>query len=133
MSDCLEFSVKVLRGTDVVGSSSKGSDDAVLGGVGSAGGVLRVEVGVSRFPVYRGGFVRVNEYVKERNRSVRGRMLLSKVEVFSEGVEEGEEGFGVLSVSECSKSIVDEMRVGVGRVRRGREGQSLDLCESYLC
>ena len=36
MSDCLEFSVKVLRGTDVVGSSSKGSDDAVLGGVSTS-------------------------------------------------------------------------------------------------
>ncbi len=81
----------MLRGTHVADSSSRGSDDAVLRRVGRAGGVLRVEVGVSRFPVYRGGFVRVNEYVKERNRSVRGRMLLSKVEVFSEGVEEGEE------------------------------------------
>ena len=35
MSDGLEFSVKVnLRGTDVVSSSSKGSDDTVLRGVG---------------------------------------------------------------------------------------------------
>ncbi len=109
MSDCLEFSVKVLRGTHVVGSSSKGSDDAVLGGVGSAGGVLRVEVGVSRFPVYRGGLVRVNLYVEERNRSVRGRMLLSKIEVFSEAVEEREEGFSVSFVPECSESIVDAM------------------------
>ncbi len=39
----------MLWGTDVVGSSSKGSDDAVLGGVGRAVGVLRVEVGVCRF------------------------------------------------------------------------------------
>ena len=123
----------MLRGTDVVGSSSKGSDDAVLRRVSRAGGVLRVEVGVGRFPVHRGGLVRVNQYVEERNRSVRGRMLLSKVEVFSEGVEEGEEGFSMLFIPEGSKSIVDEMRVGVRRVWRGREGQGLDLCKSYLC
>ena len=43
VSDSLEFSIQVLRGAGVVGSSCEGSDDAVLGGVGSVGGVLGVE------------------------------------------------------------------------------------------
>ena len=91
MSDCLEFSVEVLGRTDVVGSSSQGSNNAVLRGVGRAGGVLRVEVCVSRFPVHRGGFVVVDKDVEERNGSVRKRVFLGKVEVFSKGVQKGEE------------------------------------------
>ena len=39
---CLELGVEVLRGTEVVGSSGQGSDDAVLGGVRGAGRVLHV-------------------------------------------------------------------------------------------
>ena len=44
-------------------------------------------------------------------------MFLGKGEVFSEGVEEGEEGFSVGSVSECSKAVVHEVRVEVRGVR----------------
>ena len=39
----------MLRRAEVVGPSCEGSDDAVLGGVGGAGGILRVEVGMCRF------------------------------------------------------------------------------------
>ena len=39
----------MLRRADVVGPPCEGSDDAVLGGIGDAEGVLGVEVGVSLF------------------------------------------------------------------------------------
>ena len=65
VSDSLELSVQVLRRTDIVGSSCEGSDDAVLGGVGGAGVVLRVEVGMSGLPVNRGGLVWMDKHVKE--------------------------------------------------------------------
>ena len=65
VSDSLELSVQVLRRTDIVGSSCEGSDDTVLRGVGRAGGVLGVEVGVGRLPVDGGGLIRVDEDVEE--------------------------------------------------------------------
>ena len=117
MSYCLKFCVQVLGGADVVGSPGEGSDDAVLRGVGGAGGVLRVEVGVGRFTVDGGGLVRMDEDVEEGDRSVRGRVFLGEGEVFSEGVEEVEVGFSVGSVSESSKAVVHEVAVGVGRIR----------------
>ena len=65
VSNGLKFSVQVLRRADVVGSSCEGSDDTVLRGVGRAGGVLGVEVGVGRLPVDGGGLIRVDEDVEE--------------------------------------------------------------------
>ena len=47
-------------------------------------------------------------------------MFHGKTEVFSEGVEEGEVGFCVVSISEGSTAVVDEVGVGRGRVRRRR-------------
>ena len=55
----------MLRRTEVVGTSCEGSDNTVLGGVSSAGGVLGVEVGVRGLPVDGGGLVRMDEDVKE--------------------------------------------------------------------
>ena len=46
-------------------------------------------------------------------------MFHGESQVFSEGVEEGEVGLSVVFVSEGSTSIVDEVGVGGGRVRRG--------------
>ena len=42
---------------------------------------------MSRFPIDGGGFIRVDEDVEERYRSVRGGVFLGEGEVFSEGVE----------------------------------------------
>ena len=117
VSDSLQFSVQVLRRADVVGSPCKGSDDAVLGGVGGAGVVLRVEVGMSRLPVDGGGLVRMDEHVKEGEESVRRGVFHGKVEVFSEGVEEGEVGFCVIFVSERSTAVVNKVGVGGRRIR----------------
>ena len=47
-------------------------------------------------------------------------MFHGEVEVFSEGVEEGEVGFCVVSVSEGSRGVVNEVGVGRGRIRRRR-------------
>ena len=55
----------MLRGTDVVGTTSEGSDNTVLGRCRGAGGVLGVEVGVGGFPINRGRFVGVDEDVEE--------------------------------------------------------------------
>ena len=54
----------MLRGAEVVGSSSQGSDDAVLGGVGSAGVVLHVEVGMSGLAVDGCGLIRMYQDVE---------------------------------------------------------------------
>ena len=51
--------MQVLERAEVVGPPYEGSDDAVLGGVGGAGGVLQVEVGMGRFSVDGRGLVRV--------------------------------------------------------------------------
>ena len=55
-------------------------------------------------------------------------MFHGEVEVFSEGVEEGEVGFCVIFVSERSAAVVNEMGVGGRRIRRRRESQGLYLC-----
>ena len=60
MSDSLEFFFKVLGRADVVGSSRKRSNHAVLRAVGTAGGISYVEVGVRGLPVDRGGLIRVD-------------------------------------------------------------------------
>ena len=52
--------VQVLRRAEVVGTPCEGSDNTVLRGVGSAGGVLGVEIGVRGLPVDRGGLVRMD-------------------------------------------------------------------------
>ena len=49
----------------------------------------------------------MDEDVEERYGSVGGRVFLGKFEVFGEGVEEGEERFCVLSVSEGSEAVVN--------------------------
>ena len=61
---------------------------------------------MSRFPIDGGGFIRVDEDVEERYGSVRGGVFLGEGEVFSEGVEVGEECFSVGSVSESTKAVV---------------------------
>jgi hypothetical protein len=65
ISDGLEYSIKVLRRAEVIGSSCEGSVETVLSGVGGAGRVLRVEVSVVGFSVDGGGIIRVDEDVKE--------------------------------------------------------------------
>ena len=59
----------------------------------------------------------MDENVKEGYSSVCRGMFLGKVEVFSKGVKECKEGFCVVSVSERSKAVVNEMGVSVRRVR----------------
>ena len=120
---CLEFGVEVLRGTEVVGSSGQGSDDAVLGGVRGAGRVLHVEVGVSRLAVHGCGLVGVYQDVQVGEVARGGRMLNGVLQVRVEGVDVGEEGVGVLSVGEGSDPIVNEVSVEARRVficRRSR-------------
>ena len=62
----------------------------------------------------------MDEDVEERYGSVGGRVFLGESEVFGEGVEEGEERFCVLSVSEGSEAVVNEVGVGMrgGQDRR---------------
>ena len=48
----------------------------------------------------------MDEDVEERYGSVGGRVFLGEFEVLGEGVEEGDERFCVLSVSEGSEAIV---------------------------
>ena len=50
-----------------------------------------------------------------RSRQERAGVFHGKVEVFSEGVEEGEVGFCVVFVSECSAADINNVGVG-GRV-----------------
>ena len=64
----------------------------------------------------------MDEDVEERYGSVGGRVFLGKFEVFGEGVEEGEERFCVLSVSEGSEAVVNEVGVSMRGVRTGGKG-----------
>ena len=64
----------------------------------------------------------MDEDVEERYGSVGGRVFLGKSEVFGEGVEEGEERFCVVSVSEGSEAVVNEVGVSLRGVRTGGEG-----------
>ena len=73
---------------------------------------------MGRLPIDRGGLIRVDEDVEEGEVSVRRGVFHGKVEVFSEGVEEGEVGFCVVFVSESSTAVVNEVGVGGRRVRR---------------
>ena len=133
---CLEFGVEVLRGTDVVGSSGQGSDDAVFGGVRGAGRVLHIEVGVSRLAVHGCGLVGMYQDVKVGEFARGRRMLNGVLQVRVEGVDVyiyiGEEGVCVLSVGEGSNPVVDEVSVGARRVRRGGDGVLFSLSCSYL-
>ena len=65
----------MLRGADVVGSSSQGSDNTVLGSVCSAGGVLHVEVGMCRFAVDGCRLIRVYQNVEVGKCAVGGGMF----------------------------------------------------------
>ena len=60
----------------------------------------------------------MNEDIEERYGSVGGRVFLGEFKVFGEGVEE----FCVLSVSEGSEAIVNEVGVGMRGARTGGEG-----------
>ena len=70
------------------------------------------------FPIDRGGLVGVDEDVEEGEVSVRRGVFHGKVEVFSEGVKEGEVGFCMVFVSESSTAVVNKVGVGGGRVSR---------------
>ena len=64
----------------------------------------------------------MDEDVEERYGSVGGRVFLGEFEVSGEGVEEGGERFCVLSVSEGSEAVVNEVGVSMRGVRTGGEG-----------
>ncbi len=116
-----------------MGTSRQGSDDTVFGGGCGAGVVASLEVGVSGLSVDGCGFVRMDEDVKEGDGSVGRRVLQGEGEVVSEGVDEGEEGVCVLSVSEESQNIVNEMAVEWRRIRRRGESKFFNFCNSYFC
>ena len=122
----------MLRGAEVVCSSSQGYDDDVLGGVRGAGGVLHVEVGVSRLAVHGCGLVRVYQDVKVGKVARGGRMLDGVLQVRVEGVDVCEEGVGVLSVGKGSDPVVDEVSVGARRGGGGGDGVLFCLSSSYL-
>ena len=65
----------------------------------------------------------MDEDVEKRHGSVRRRTRELRNERTA-----SEWGF----VSECSKAI-DEVGVGVGKVRIGGEYHGLNVCKSYLC
>ena len=65
VSDGQQFSLQVLWGVEVVGSSSERSDNSVLRSVGGGGGVLRIEVGVGGFSVNLSGCIRTSRKGKD--------------------------------------------------------------------
>ena len=67
-----------------------------------------------RFPVDRGGFVRVDEDVLEEEGSVRRGMFDGVDKVLNQGVEVVEESIRVIFNSEVSYSVFDKVSIGVG-------------------
>ena len=95
----------MLRRAEAVGSSNEGSDNTVLGGVGCAGGVLHVEVGVCRLAVDGCRFIRVYQDVEVRECAVGGRMFDRVLQIRVEGVDVGEEGIAKAPIPSSTKCL----------------------------
>ena len=78
---------------------------------------MSIQVSVRGFTVYGGSIIRMDEHVKERNTTCGRGMLDGILKVRSQGVDMLQERFGMLPVTEISKTIINEMVVVVGRIR----------------